>query len=156
MTIAPQITIYVNGQPVTFNNPSVTMLNPTPGSLQEAVQRVFNVLLVPLHSQILAWPYGLDTSWIDAPFNRRQQQAMAAAVSAIANWVPNVSVKSCKVYPDPTDADHRTYIFAVTLDFTPPNRGNQAVFGPPGGTTVTTVDMNSSGVPAVVVESLTI
>jgi hypothetical protein len=153
-TVAPQITIYVNGQALTFNSPSVTMLNPVPGSVQQAVQRTFNVLLVPLHSQILAWDYGTDTSWLDRPYNVRGQKGIYAAIQAIQTWVPNVTVRNCTVTPVNNGAFNQ-YVLAVELDFNPPNQSNQAVYGAPGGTLVTTVGV-VGGVPTVVQETLTI
>jgi hypothetical protein len=152
--IGVQLTIYVNGKPLTFNSPGVTLLNPPPGSFQEAVQRVFNVLLVPLGSQILGRPYGLDTSWLDKPYNRKRQAAIAATVNAIQTWVPNISIKSVDLLPINNGVFNGCYL-NVTLLFVPPNTANNAVFGPPGGTLITTVDM-LNGSPAVVEETLTV
>ena len=154
--VQPTIIIYVGGQPVTFQSPGVTAFNVVPGSLQEAVQRVFNALLVPLHSQIIGYPYGFDMSWSDKPFNSVQQQAaQQAVVKVIKDWVPNVAVKKCSVAP--VKGSYNVYGLTVTLEFIPPNTSNQAVFGPPGGTQVTTTDWDyTTGAPATVVEVLTI
>jgi hypothetical protein len=154
LALMPQITIYVNGVAYTINSPGVTDLNPTPGSLQEAVQRVFNVLLVQLGSQILALNYGLDNSWLDKPFNIKAQAGVNAVVQAIQQWVPYVGVKTCNIVPV-NNGVFNTFALNVTLTFTPPNQANSAVFGPPGGTLVTTTDI-VNGIPAVVQETLTI
>jgi phage baseplate assembly protein W len=155
MPFLNSLTITFQGQTYVFDGSTAVNIAPPVGSAQEIFQNVWNIFQVPHGSQCLLRDFGFDMSLIDQAGPRASQILQSVVARLVKRWEPRATVKLASLTTGGLNGVFNAS-FTITANVAANGQPNVPLISSGTPQQYTTVDINSNGQAAVLIEAMTV